>query len=203
MNTPAPPSTKDAMDTEWTTEIDWTDTLPVLTVDEILSVTESNGSGNVQSVPEAASSENDRKGNGMDAIAAAHCNNVQTMGRPHNEPAAQPPMSSEGCDWLPVPDVATADLHRLLETMPQASSPPLSKEAELTVHLRLSSLVYGQHHAKQEVLKLLANSSVGGDAALAAVKRIADWATDDRRTAARPFELARWSLSACFTVLLF
>jgi len=107
-------------------------------------------------------------------------------------------MSSEGSDWLSVPDVATADLHRLLETMPQAdpatiaglvvARSQLSKEAELTVHRRLLALVYGQGHAKQDVLKLLANSFLGGNAALAAVKRIADWATDDCRPAAWPFE---------------
>ena len=134
----------------------------------------------------------------MDAITVAPGDNAPTMGRPHNEPAVQPAMSSEGSDWLPVPDVATADLHRLLETMPQAdhatiaglvaTRSQLSKEAEFTVHRMLLALVYGQRHAKQEVLKLLANSSLGGDAALAAVKRIADWATDDRRPAARPFE---------------
>ena len=88
------------------------------------------------------------------------------MARPHNEPGSRPAMSSEGSDWLPVPDIATADLHRLLETMPQAdpatiaglvvARSQLSKEAELTVHRRLLALVYGQRHAKQEVLKLLA-----------------------------------------------
>jgi len=37
MNTHAPPSTNDDMDTEWTTEIDCIDTLPVLTVESIMT----------------------------------------------------------------------------------------------------------------------------------------------------------------------
>ena len=37
-----------------------------------------------------------------------------------------------------------------------AAQSQLSKEAGLTVHRRLLALVYGQRHAKQEVLKLLA-----------------------------------------------